>query len=87
MNINGQGHLVTLVQGHSDSTFANIFSLELAKPIKAKFHVETPLDGGMKVCSNGPGPMTNMAAMPIYGKNLKKSYSGTKKPMTLNVSM
>ena len=28
---------------------------------------------GMKVCSNGPGHMTKMAAMPIYGKNLKKS--------------
>ena len=87
MNINGQGHSVTLVQGHSDSTFANIFSLELAKAIEAKFHVETPLDGGTKVCSNGPGHMTNMAAMPIYGKNLKKSYSGTKKPMTLKVSI
>ena len=23
----------------------------------------------MKVCSNGPGHLTNMAAMPIYGKN------------------
>ena len=29
-------------------------------------------DGGTKVCSNGPGHMTKMAAMPIYGKNLKK---------------
>ena len=29
--------------------------------------------GGMKVYSNGPGHMTKMAAMPIYGKNLKKS--------------
>ena len=26
----------------------------------------------MKVCSNGLGHMTKMAAMPIYGKNLKK---------------
>ena len=25
----------------------------------------------MKVCSNGPGHMTKMAAMPIYGKNFK----------------
>ena len=29
-------------------------------------------DGGTKVCSNGPGHMTKMVAMPIYGKNLKK---------------
>ena len=30
-------------------------------------------DGGTKVRSNGPGHMTKMAAMPIYGKNFKKS--------------
>ena len=30
-----------------------------------------PWDGKMKVCSNGPGHMTKMAAMPIYGKTLK----------------
>ena len=37
--------------------------------------MESPWDGGTKVCSNGPGHMTKMAAMPIYGKNLKKSSS------------
>ena len=42
------------------------------KPIEAKFHMEPPWDGGTKVCSNGPGHMTKMAVMPIYGKNLKK---------------
>ena len=42
-------------------------------PIEAKFHVEPPWDGGTKVCSNGPGDMTNMATIPIYNKNLKKS--------------
>ena len=57
------------------TTFSSFFSLEPAWPIEAKFHVEPPLDGGMKVCSNGPGHMTSMAAMPIYGKNLKKSSS------------
>ena len=30
-------------------------------------------DGGTKVYSNGPGHVTKMAAVPIYGKNLKKS--------------
>ena len=30
-------------------------------------------DGGTKVCSNGPGHMTKMGAMLIYGKNLKIS--------------
>ena len=37
--------------------------------------MELPWDGGTKVCSNGPGHMTKMAAMHIYGKNLKKSSS------------
>ena len=89
MNIKGQGHSVTLVQGHSDSTFAIFFSLETAKPIEAKFHVEPPWDGGTKVCSHGPGHMTNMAAMPISGKNLEKQiiFSGTKMPITLKVGM
>ena len=45
------------------------------KPLKAKFHVEPPWDGGIKNCSNGPDHMTKMAAMPIYGKNFKKSAS------------
>ena len=43
--------------------------------IEAKFHVEPPWDGGRKICSNGSGQMTNMAAMSINGKNLKKSSS------------
>ena len=50
------------------STFSNIFSSETAWPIKAKFCVEPPWEGGTKVCINGPGHMTKMAAMPIYGK-------------------
>ena len=48
----------------------NIFSSETTLPIKAKFYVEPPWEGGTKVCINGPGHMTKMAAMPIYGKNL-----------------
>ena len=53
--------------------FLKIFSSETAWPIKAKFYVEPPWEGRTKVCINGPGHMTKMAAMPIYGKNLKKS--------------
>ena len=57
------------------STFSNIFSSETAWPIKAKFYMEPPWEGGTKVCINGLGLMTKMAALPIYGKNLKKSSS------------
>ena len=53
-------------------TFSNFFSLETSRLIEAKFHVEPAWDREMKVSSNGLCHMTNMAAMPIYGKNLKK---------------
>ena len=56
------------------STISNISS-ETAWPIKAKFYVEPPWEGGTKVYINGPGHRTKMVAMPIYGKNLKKSSS------------
>ena len=50
-------------------------SSETALPIIAKFYVEPPWEGGTKVYINGPGHMTKMAAMAIYGKNLYKSSS------------
>ena len=56
------------------STISNIFSSETAWPIKAKFYVEPPWEGGMKVYINGPGHMTKMAATPIYGKNPSKIF-------------
>ena len=73
MNIKGQDHSLTLVQSHSDSTFSNFFSVETARSLEAKFQVEPPWDGRTKVCSNGPGHITKMATMSIYGENLKKS--------------
>ena len=35
--------------------------------------MEPPWEGGTKVFINGPGHMTKMAAMPIYGKNPSKN--------------
>ena len=75
MNIKGQGHSLTLVKGHSDLTFSNFFSWETAEPIEAKLYVDPPWDGGTKFYSNGRGHMTKMAALPIYGKNMKNSSS------------
>ena len=37
-------------------------------PIVTKFHIEPPWAEGGKVCSNNPGHMINMAAMPSHGK-------------------
>ena len=54
---------------HSNSVFLNFFSSITTRPIEAKFQVEPPWNSGTKVCSNGLDHMTNMAAMPIYGKN------------------
>ena len=52
-------------------TFSNIFFSETAWPIKAKFYVEPPWEGGTKVYINSPGHMTKMATMPILAKTLK----------------
>ena len=42
----------------------NIFSSETAEPIKVNY-MELLWDGGTKFCSNGPGHMTKIAAMPL----------------------
>ena len=52
------------------STISNVFLSKTAWPIKAKFYLEPPWQGGNKVYINGPGHMIKMAAMTIYGKNL-----------------
>ena len=40
------------------------------------------------MCSNSPGHISKMAAVPIYGKNLKKIFfSRTKRLMTLKLGM
>ena len=55
------------------STFSNIFSSETTGPIEAKFHIGASLGWGNKILLNGAGHMTKMAAMPIYGINLKQN--------------
>ena len=73
---------------HRLSTISNDFSSETTGPIDTKFHIQPPGPLGKKNCSNGLGHMTNMAAMPIYGKNLKKIFfSRTTRLMTLKLSM
>ena len=56
--------------------------------LEAKFYMEPPKDGGMKVNINGICNMYKMAAMPIYGKkHLQSFFSGTKRLMTLKLGM
>ena len=69
------------------STISNDFSSETTGPIATKFHIQPSGPLGKKSCSNGLDHMTNMAAMPIYGKNLKKSSSPEPiYPITLKLS-
>ena len=53
---------------------SKIFFPKTAWPIKAKFYAEPPWVEGTKVCSRHLGHITNMAAMPIYGKNPSKIF-------------
>ena len=68
---------IPMVRGTSSvvrSQCSNIFFSETAWPIKAKFYVEPPWEGGTKFCSRHLGHMTKMAATPIYGKNRSKIF-------------
>ena len=49
----------------SDSMFLNFISSITTRPIEAKFHMEPPWDRGTKACSNDPGHMIKVVAMPI----------------------
>ena len=69
----------------------NIFKIiflrnRLAWPSEAKFYVEPLWDGRTYNYVNGLSHITNIATMPIYGKNLKK-FSETKSADDLNVGM
>ena len=69
MNIKSKGHSLTFIQGHSDLTFSNFFSLDTPKQIKAKFHVAPPWERVMKVSTIDLCHKTITAAMSIYGTN------------------
>ena len=76
--LGSQGELIVYPSNRRPSVvrrppFLKIFFSETAWPIKAKFYVAPPWEGGANVYINGPGHMTKMTARPIYGKNLKNS--------------
>ena len=48
----------------------NDFSTGASKPMLLKFYLVPPWGREMEDCKNGCRPLTKMAAMPIYGKNL-----------------
>ena len=77
MNVKGQGHSLTLVQGRSDSTL---------RPIEVKFYAEPPLDRAMKMSSNGLCHMSKMTAMPMV-KTLKNLLLWNQKADDLRLGM
>ena len=72
VGIKGQGHSLTLVKGHSDFKVKTCFFSKTIGSFGTKIHMKAWGRIGMKIYINELGHMTNMAAMPIYGKNLKK---------------
>ena len=50
-------------------------------------HGDTDKKDENAILHNGHGHMTKMATMPIYGKTSKIIFSGTKRPVTLKLSM
>ena len=61
----------------------NIFS-ETVSTVFTRFHIGPSIERMLTVCSNGSAPLNKMAAMPIYGKHLKISFSRTRKALRLN---
>ena len=57
---------------------------ETASTVFTRFHIGPSIERMLTVCSNGSAPLNKMAAMPIYGKHLKISFSRTKKALRLN---
>ena len=72
MSIKGLGPFLTLDKGYSDFKVKTCFFAEIVERFETKAHMKAYGRMGMKIYTNELGHMTNMAAMPIYGKNLKK---------------
>ena len=71
----GQGHSLSLVKGHSDFKVKTCFSQKQWGDLEPKFIRKLEGEYEMKIYTKMLGHMTNMAAMFIYGKNLKKTSS------------
>ena len=70
------------------STYYNIDLSETTWPIETKFHMVTPYHWLAKTYTDCYGHMTNIATMPIYGKNsLNIFFSGTERPLALGLGM
>ena len=69
----GGGYLLLpLGYMHEDNNhFQRYFISKATWLIKGKVHMEPPWEVREKIYINGPGHITKMATLPIYGKNLQ----------------
>ena len=74
MSIKGQGYSLNLVKDHRDFKVETCYTQKQLGDLKP-VHMNAHRRMGMKIYTNEWGHMTNMAAMPIYDKNLTKSSS------------
>ena len=63
----------------SSSIFFKHLLLRNHWPSQNQIHIKLLWDRETKTCSNGPGHINKMAAMPVYGRNLSKSSSPEQK--------
>ena len=97
VSIEGQGHFLTLAQGHLHKKTINLLFSETTEPInsqkplsqsKPNFICKLSDTREMKIYWHDAGHMTKMAAMPIYGKNPSKIFfSGTGGPISMKLGM
>ena len=72
-----QGSLILHTQMYRENS-SNIFSSETTGQVKAKFHMDPQWIGGKEAYSPHLSHMTQLSAMPIYGKTpLKIFFWGT----------
>ena len=65
----------------------HLFFTETVGRFGTKIYMKAEVRMGMIICTNELGHMTNMATMRMYGKNRKKIFSRSNRPMTLKLSM
>ena len=70
----GQGHSLTLVKGHSDLNVKTFFLKYSWAIWNQSLYESLKENRNENLYKNELGHMSNMAAMPIYGKNLKNLF-------------
>ena len=87
MSIDGQSHFLTLAQGRVHTKIQTGFFLRnYFANLNQIFYESFQVQVNESLIHDG-GPMTKMAAMPTYGKNPLKIFSGTDRPISTKLVM